>query len=63
MAVISILPIEANVEAESMDSSGDMVVQRTYEDTRWYYRTQNGKKQKRLWSLTRGEWVTGWIAA
>ncbi len=31
-----------------------------YEKVRWYYREVNGKKQKRLWSLTAGEWLTEW---
>ncbi len=28
---------------------------------KWYYRRYNGKLQKRLWSLTEGKWITGWI--
>lgn len=28
---------------------------------RWYYRTHNGRKQKRLWSITYGYWKTDWI--
>jgi hypothetical protein len=27
----------------------------------WFYRTHNGIRQKRLWSLTYGHWVTDWI--
>lgn len=30
------------------------------EETRWYYRDYNGRVQKRLWSLTRGIWLTEW---
>lgn len=31
------------------------------EETRWYYRMNNGVREKRLWSITRGEWLTNWI--
>lgn len=31
------------------------------EETEWYYRIYDGKVQKRLWSLTRGIWLTDWI--
>lgn len=31
------------------------------EKTEWYYRYYNGQRQKRLWSLTRGIWLTDWI--
>lgn len=29
----------------------------------WYYRDVNGKKQKRLWSLSGNEWLTDWMDA
>ena len=31
------------------------------EQTVWYNRIYNGKLQKRLWSITWGEWLTDWI--
>lgn len=31
-----------------------------YEKTVWYYRTVNGRQQRRLWSLTTGTWLTNW---
>ena len=31
------------------------------EETRWYYRTNNGVREKRLWSITRGKWLTNWM--
>lgn len=31
------------------------------EETIWYYRTIDGVKQMRLWSLTYGRWLTDWI--
>lgn len=27
----------------------------------WFYRTHEGRRQKRLWSLTYQRWVTEWI--
>lgn len=31
------------------------------EETTWYVRVYNGQPQKRLWSNTRGIWLTDWI--
>lgn len=31
------------------------------EETTWYYRSVNGKLQKRLWSRTYNKWLTDWI--
>ena len=31
------------------------------EEYMWFYRTYNGMRQKRLWSITYGRWVTDWI--
>ncbi len=36
-------------------------IQPRVEETEWIYRTYNGKKQKRLWSITHGYWLTDWI--
>ena len=30
------------------------------EETVWYTRIYNGKVQRRLWSITYGEWLTDW---
>lgn len=30
------------------------------EETEWYYRRYDGRIQKRLWSITRGIWLTEW---
>lgn len=30
------------------------------EETEWRYRVVDGKLQKRLWSITYGEWLTDW---
>lgn len=32
-------------------------------ETVWYYRTNNGKKERRLWSITEGKWLTNWMPA
>lgn len=31
------------------------------DDTVWYYRIHNGKKQMRCWSKTQAKWLTDWI--
>lgn len=31
------------------------------EETVWVTRNHNGQLQKRLWSITRGIWLTDWI--
>ena len=31
-----------------------------WEETEWKYRAFNGVPQKRLWSITRGIWLTEW---
>lgn len=31
------------------------------EQTAWYYRIVDGKKQMRLWSITEGMWLTDWM--
>ena len=31
------------------------------ENTKWYFRDNNGTYEKRLWSITEGVWLTDWI--
>ena len=31
------------------------------ERVRWYYRTNHGVEEMRLWSVTRGIWLTDWF--
>ncbi len=38
--------------------SDDIVIHA--EETEWRYRVVDGKLQKRLWSITRGMWLTNW---
>ncbi len=33
------------------------------ERVKWYYRTNNGVLEKRLWSITYGHWITAWVPA
>lgn len=30
------------------------------EQTEWRYRKYNGQRQRRLWSITEGKWLTDW---
>lgn len=46
-------------ETEPQIESG--TIQPRGEETRWYYRTVDGVKQMRLWSITYGRWLTDWI--
>lgn len=38
---------------------GDAVIQA--EQYRIYYRTRDGVREMRIWSITSGVWVTGWF--
>lgn len=31
------------------------------EETQWYFRENNGRKEMRLWSITYKKWLTDWI--
>ncbi|HZK85661.1 MAG TPA: hypothetical protein VFC58_13560 [Desulfosporosinus sp.] len=33
------------------------------EETAWYFRVLDGVTEKRLWSITRGIWLTEWMPA
>lgn len=45
--------------ASEFPSEGDAVT--CAEEFRWYYRTNHGVEEMRLWSLTYQYWVTDWI--
>ncbi len=47
----------ARFSADSVDS----VESTRAEETIWYFRTINGIRQMRLWSLTYRKWLTDWI--
>lgn len=44
--------------SSSDDGSGVSV---QAEETKTYYRTVNGRKQMRVWSVTYSKWLTDWI--
>lgn len=49
----------APAHAYAPPSEGDAVIQS--EQVRVYYRTNHGVEEMRIWSLTRGVWMTDWI--
>jgi hypothetical protein len=57
MPVIASEPIP---ESETMVEVGEEEPTRE-EELMWFFRTYNGMRQKRLWSLTYQHWVTDWI--
>ena len=56
------MPVMAN---EASPEVNDVGIEEEYntreEEFMWFYRTYEGRRQKRLWSLTYGYWVTDWI--
>lgn len=54
------IPAFAAEPANSKEGSDKVTVMRA-EETQWYYRVYNGQKQKRLWSITYGYWITAWM--
>ena len=49
------------IENQEIPTSEDGTVSPQAEETVWLYRINDGKMQKRLWSYTRGIWLTDWI--
>lgn len=31
------------------------------EEVCWYFRTRDGVREMRLWSITNGRWITDWV--
>lgn len=56
------VPIASAVENQlvAVAPCREQVTPRT-EETVWVSRVYNGKKQMRLWSITRGIWLTDWL--
>lgn len=54
-------PVLAADVQPSVDTYGIEEIQPRIEETRWYFRTVDGVKQMRLWSITYGKWLTDWI--
>lgn len=47
--------------AEKLQVEPTVTGEERAEQTVWYYRTYEGKLQKRLWSITYGKWLTDWM--
>lgn len=50
----------ASVNPIEHAQEGTTIEQRA-EQTEWFFRYNNGKLQRRLWSKTYGKWLTDWI--
>ena len=59
--MLSFVVSAAPVISPNGDKSDTSTVSPQAEETEWYFRVYNGKVQKRLWSYTRGIWLTDWI--
>lgn len=49
-----------NVATETMAVGEDNIISRM-EETEWFYRVNNGRLERRLWSITFGYWKTNWM--
>lgn len=66
IAIVMVFAMLANtVLATAYDGVADSLsqseIQPRLEETTWVYREINGVMHMRLWSLTRGIWLTDWI--
>lgn len=67
LAIFVWMSLAVPVYAETMpsnlalESATTAVVQPRAEDTTWYFRNNNGRIEKRLWSNTYCKWLTDWI--
>lgn len=62
LAVLVFSNIPSNAYSVSQETTSNVnIVEPQSEEVRWYYRDILGGKQKRLWSLTYGYWITDWI--
>ena len=55
------IAVSDNSTTESIVFCQDGQIVPYAEETTWYTRVHNGRLQKRLWSNTRGIWLTDWI--
>lgn len=58
MCVITLLVAPVHAYAPPSNDGG---ISTCAEVVRWYYRTNNGVREMRLWSVTRGIWLTDWV--
>lgn len=57
---ISVLAAEAAIPAQPMQAE-DGGISPQAEETVWCVRVYEGRRQKRLWSITYERWLTDWI--
>ena len=57
---LNVFPVSASSDVILPRSVSEDVVSPAAEQTVWYTRIYNGKLQRRLWSITYGEWLTEW---
>lgn len=55
----NVLPASA-AEIVAVPMNSEEIVTPASEETVWYNRIYNGMLQRRLWSITYGEWLTEW---
>lgn len=63
VTLFGVAPVASATEIQptlTVTSCNEQITPRT-EETVWVVREYNGKKQMRLWSITRGIWLTDWI--
>lgn len=54
-------PIYANDVQAVSNSNENTEIQPRKDILEWIHTTINGKKYKRLWNASKGEWLTDWI--
>lgn len=60
--LMEIVPVNASAYFSSQHVSAVAEVSGAYaQQTQWVYRTYEGRRQMRLWSITEGRWLTDWI--
>lgn len=58
MCTVALLAAPAQAYAPPSDEGG---ISTQSEHVRWYFRDNNGVEEMRLWSITRGIWLTDWV--
>lgn len=59
LCALTLLSGIAPAHAYAPPSGGDAVIQA--EETAICYRTRDGVREMRIWSITYGEWITDWF--
>lgn len=55
--MLGVVAVPSNATALPEEENG---IEVHAEQTEWKYRTYNGHRQRRLWSITYGKWLTDW---